>query len=95
MQKSFDKKLKKIQSVDDLYSVHTEKTIKYKNTMLVRPFNYLFFTPLYGVRNTGCPQISTQKISPNWQQKNKNKFFLDLIDPPETFSAPQNAQFCS
>jgi hypothetical protein len=21
-----------------------------------RPFHYMFFTPLYGVRNTGCPQ---------------------------------------
>jgi hypothetical protein len=28
---------------------------------LSRPFNYMFFTPLYGVRNTGCPQISTNK----------------------------------
>jgi hypothetical protein len=27
-----------------------------------RPFNCMFFTPLYGVRNTGCPQISTPKI---------------------------------
>jgi hypothetical protein len=23
------------------------------------------FTPLYGVRNTGCPQISTKEISQN------------------------------
>jgi hypothetical protein len=28
-----------------------------------RPFNYMFFTPLYGVRNTVCPQISTKKKS--------------------------------
>jgi hypothetical protein len=27
-----------------------------------RPFNYMCFTPLYGVRNTGCFQISTQKF---------------------------------
>jgi hypothetical protein len=27
-----------------------------------RPFNYM---PLYGARNTGCPQISTKKTSPN------------------------------
>jgi hypothetical protein len=30
-----------------------------------RPFNCMFFTPLYGVRNTGCPQISNKKMSPN------------------------------
>jgi hypothetical protein len=36
------------------------------------------------VRNIGCPQIS----------KNK-KLFLGVINPPEAFSAPQNAQFCS
>jgi hypothetical protein len=53
----------------------------------------MFFTPLYGVRNTGCPQISTQKI-PKLATK-KKIFFLDVIDPPEAFSAPQNAQFCS
>jgi hypothetical protein len=53
-----------------------------------RPFNYMFFTPLYGVRNTGCPQISTSN-------KTKQIFFLDVIDHLEAFSAPQNAKFCS
>jgi hypothetical protein len=28
----------------------------------IRPFDYMLFTPiLYGVRNTGCPQISNKK----------------------------------
>jgi hypothetical protein len=63
-----------------------------------RPFNYMFFTPLYGVRNTGCPQISPKNY-PKLEEKKKKIikkiFFLGVIDPPEAFSAPQNAQFCS
>jgi hypothetical protein len=35
----------------------------------IRPFDYMFFTPLYGVRNTGCPQINTKKIKINWPLK--------------------------
>jgi hypothetical protein len=27
-----------------------------------RTQNYMFFTPLYGVRNTGCPQISNKNF---------------------------------
>jgi hypothetical protein len=63
---------------------------------LTRPFNYMFFTPLYGVRNTGCPQISTKKF-PKLERKFFFffKFFLQVIDTPEVFSAPQDAQFCS
>jgi hypothetical protein len=48
------------------------------------PFDYMLSTPLYVVKNTGCPQISPKKIGGgggNW--------------PPEAFSAPQNAQFFS
>jgi hypothetical protein len=56
----------------------------------------MFFTPLYGVRNTGCPQISTKKIPKLEENFFFFYFFLRvLIDPPEPFSAPQNAQFCS
>jgi hypothetical protein len=33
------------------------------------PFNYMFFTPLYSVRNTGCPQISKQKCSQIYSHK--------------------------
>jgi hypothetical protein len=50
-----------------------------------RPFNYMFFTPLYGVRNTGCPQISTQKISKLEKKKKKKNVFLDVIDPLKRF----------
>jgi hypothetical protein len=53
-----------------------------------RPFNDMFFTPLYGVRNTGCPQISTKKF-PQISNKKTKTIFLDVIDPPEAFSAPQ------
>jgi hypothetical protein len=35
-----------------------------KDVFECRPFNYMVFTPLDGVRNTGCPQIR-KKISPN------------------------------
>jgi hypothetical protein len=48
----------------------------------VRPLHYMFFTPLYGVRNTGCPQISTKKFP---QISNKTFFFLDVIDPLKRF----------
>jgi energy-converting hydrogenase Eha subunit H len=34
------------------------------SNVMGRLFNYMFFTSLYGVRNTGCPQISPKK-SPN------------------------------
>jgi hypothetical protein len=53
----------------------------------------MFFTPLYGVRNTGCPQISKQNY-PKLERK-KIYIFLGVINPPEAFSAPQNAKFCS
>jgi hypothetical protein len=38
-----------------------------------RPFNYMFFTPLYGVRNTGCPKIIAQKKCPQISNKKKKK----------------------
>jgi hypothetical protein len=34
-------------------------------TYISQAFQYMFFTPLYGVRNTGCPQISTKICFPN------------------------------
>jgi hypothetical protein len=52
-----------------------------------RPLNYMFFTPLYGVRNTGCPQIS-KKNYPKLEKKNKKFnffFFLGVIDPLKRF----------
>jgi hypothetical protein len=39
-----------------------------------RPFNYMFFTPLYGVRNTGCPQISPKNF-PKLATKKSPPFF--------------------
>jgi hypothetical protein len=41
------------------------------NRPVIRPFNYMFFTPLYGVRNTGCPQISKNFTN----LKKKKNFF--------------------
>jgi hypothetical protein len=38
-----------------------------------RPFNYMFFTPLYGARNTGCPQISQKNVSK--LEKKETHFF--------------------
>jgi hypothetical protein len=51
------------------------KSIKYWNGDFnpTRPFNYMFFTPLYGARNTGCPQIS-KKNYPKLEKKEKNLF---------------------
>jgi hypothetical protein len=44
----------------------------------------MFFTPLYGVRNTGCPQISPKNY-PKFEEKKKEKkinfFVLGVIDP--------------
>jgi hypothetical protein len=55
----------------------------------VRSFNY---TVIRGKDyTTGCPQISKKKC-PQIRKKRKK---LGVIDPPEAFSAPQNAQFCS
>jgi hypothetical protein len=57
----------------------------------------MFFTPLYGVRNTGCPQIySKKKMSPNLISKKRKKekkkkmyfifiFYLGVIDPLKRF----------
>jgi hypothetical protein len=72
-----------------LYSIYLQVSCKNK------PFDYMLFTPLYGVRNTGCPQISPKNIP---QSEEKNYFFLNFkrqLTSPEAFSAPQNAQFCS
>jgi hypothetical protein len=42
-----------------------------KSYLETRPFNYMFFTPLYSVWNTGCPQISTKKIPPKFIKRKK------------------------
>jgi hypothetical protein len=47
----------------------------------IRPLNYMFFTPLYSVRNTGCPQISKE----NYPKLEENFFFLGVIDPLKRF----------
>jgi hypothetical protein len=49
----------------------------------------MFFTPLYGVRNTGCPQISQKKYPKLEEKKRKKekkfKFCLGVIDPLKRF----------
>jgi hypothetical protein len=67
-----------------------EWKINIKNCKLLvsfsRPFNYMLFTPLYGVRNTGCPQISTKKFPQIYSPpKNYLNFFLVVIDPLKRF----------
>jgi hypothetical protein len=61
----------RLHAVGSYYAfLHRAADSHFKNISLVimmkkmdgpRPFNYMFFTPLNGVRNTGCPQISTKK----------------------------------
>jgi hypothetical protein len=45
----------------------------------------MFFTPLYGVRNTGCPQISKKNYPKLEKTIIKKNIFLGVIDPPEAF----------
>jgi hypothetical protein len=62
--------------IDDILLSNDDKPEWEKNGQCEvpsRPFNYMFFTPLYGVRNTGWPQISTKKFT---QIRRKNFFFL-------------------
>jgi hypothetical protein len=49
-------------------------------------YKYMNTDNLFRPCNYMFPQIS---------QKKKIIIFLDVIDPPEAFSAPQNAKFCS
>jgi hypothetical protein len=38
-------------------------------------FQLHVFHTVYGVRYTGCPQISTQKMAPNSKRKKKENFY--------------------
>jgi hypothetical protein len=67
-------------------------TVAKSAPLVTRPYNCIVLTTFNIVK--GAPHVPkiTKKVPKLAPPK---KIFLGVIDPPEAFSVPQNAQFCS